>query len=196
MRMLSVGDVAPDQTTEARRNGLLDLRVPLEPLDPRRFRRRPSRPDFESPLTPAVFPFDHAILEAAQRFEPIRQVESAQRGGVRRTRLRTRPTHGSAPEPGAAVRGIDLEERATRARRAGGPQRSPGGSDLRARCSRSAVIAWIALRSAVGSRRPVSVVAESPDVSGPTAGAMSYPCSKRLSRSEGAGRILRRPCDR
>jgi hypothetical protein len=74
MRMLFVGDVAPYQTTEARRDSFEALGVPLETLDQRRFLggQGPwgTRLAFWTLRTPPVYAFNRALLEAYRRCAP------------------------------------------------------------------------------------------------------------------------------
>jgi hypothetical protein len=74
MRILFVGDVAPFQTTQARRDSFLELGIPLETVDQGRFLGRlgpwSTRLSFWSLNTPAVYAFNRSILEAFRRFRP------------------------------------------------------------------------------------------------------------------------------
>jgi hypothetical protein len=71
MRVLFVGDIAPYQTTEARRDAFIELGVPLEAVDQRALLAGSDpRLTFWTLLTPGVFAFNREILRRAESFRP------------------------------------------------------------------------------------------------------------------------------
>jgi spore maturation protein CgeB len=73
-RILFVGDVAPFQTTVARRDAFRELGFSVETVDQGAYLRRQGRQTrrltYFGLSTPAVFSFNRAILGGAQRFRP------------------------------------------------------------------------------------------------------------------------------